>query len=69
MATQFVDIWINCPDRAVADRIASAAIEQRLAACANVLAPISSIYRWKGAVEQAEEVPLLRECRNVLHHD
>jgi uncharacterized protein involved in tolerance to divalent cations len=63
MATPFVDIWINCPDRAIADAIASAAVGQRLAACANVFAPVASLYQWKGSVEQAEEVPLLLKSR------
>ncbi len=35
------------------------AVERRLAACANVLAPCRSVYRWAGAVELAEEVPVL----------
>ena len=60
---QFVDIWINCPDRAIAERIAEAAVDDRLAACANVFPQISSIYRWKGAVEQADEIPLLLKAR------
>ncbi len=60
---RFVDIWINCPDRAVAEAIAQAAVEARLAACANILSPVSSLYRWKGAVERAEEVPLVLKTR------
>lgn len=63
-----IDIWINCPDRAVADRIAEAAIEARLAACANVLAQVSSLYRWQGALERAEEVPLILKTR-ARHFD
>jgi periplasmic divalent cation tolerance protein len=31
-------------------------VEQRLAACVNVLSPMTSIYRWRGEVERAEEV-------------
>lgn len=49
----------NCPDDAVADRIALALVEQGLAACVNRLAPVSSVYRWQGNVERATEVPLL----------
>lgn len=62
----FIDIWINCPDAAVAERIASAAVEGRLAACANILPPISSIYRWNGAIGRAEEVTLVLKSRRDL---
>jgi periplasmic divalent cation tolerance protein len=47
------------PDRAEAERVARAVVDERLAACVNILAPCRSIYRWGGAVEQAEEVPAL----------
>jgi len=53
----------NAPDRAVAQKIANALIEQQLAACVNVLAECASVYRWKGAVESAAEVPLLIKTR------
>lgn len=46
-------------DAAEAERIAAAVVEERLAACANILAPCRSIYRWQGKVERAEEVPAL----------
>lgn len=42
-----------------AERIGCAAVEQRLAACVNILAPCRSIYRWDGAIETAQEVPAL----------
>ena len=38
-----------------ARRIAQALVERRLAACVNVVGPIHSVYRWKGAVESASE--------------
>jgi periplasmic divalent cation tolerance protein len=49
----------NLPDRASADRLAQALVERRLAACVNILAPCRSVYRWQGALESAEEHPLL----------
>ncbi len=55
-------VFTNCPDEPTAQRIARALVEQRLAACVNQLAPVSSIYRWQGAVEQATEVPLMIKC-------
>ncbi len=62
----FVDVWVNCPNRETAERIAEACIDARLAACANIFAPIWSIYRWQGAVERAEEIPLLFKTRRNL---
>jgi len=63
MTLAFIDIWVNCPDRETAEKIADACIGAKLAACANIFAPIASRYRWKGAVEMTEEVPLLLKTR------
>src|SRR5690606_15852902 len=49
----------NLPDRPAAEAVATALVQRRAAACVNILAPCRSIYRWEGAVEQADEVPLL----------
>lgn len=49
----------NCPDHVVAEDIATVVVDGRLAACANILAPCRSVYRWQGKVETASEVPLL----------
>jgi len=42
-----------------AERIGRAVVEERLAACVNILAPCRSIYRWQGAIETADEVPAI----------
>ncbi len=49
-------IFCTCPDAAVAGRIAEALVEERLAACVNLLPGITSIYRWNGAVQRDPEV-------------
>jgi periplasmic divalent cation tolerance protein len=46
-----------------ARRIASALVERRLAACVNVMPRIQSTYRWKDAIERAEEWMLLVKTR------
>ncbi|HWQ03353.1 MAG TPA: divalent-cation tolerance protein CutA [Candidatus Nitrosotenuis sp.] len=56
----FVVVLVTCANLLEAQRIADAAVEQRLAACVNILtAPVRSTYRWKEKVEQATEVLLL----------
>jgi len=40
-----------------AERVGRTVIEERLAACVNILGPCRSIYRWNGTIETAEEVP------------
>ena len=49
----------NLPDAESARALATKLVEQRVAACVNILAPCLSIYRWEGKLEEAEEVPLL----------
>ncbi|MEM9054265.1 MAG: divalent-cation tolerance protein CutA [Pseudomonadota bacterium] len=51
-------IRITCPNQRVAGEIAEAAVEQRLAACANIEGPVTATYRWKGVIEQAFEYVL-----------
>ncbi|HXZ51808.1 MAG TPA: divalent-cation tolerance protein CutA [Burkholderiales bacterium] len=52
-------VLTNLPDRAAAERLAERLVAERVAACVNILAPCRSVYRWQGALERAEEHPLL----------
>lgn len=52
-------VLTNLPDAASARALAGHLVEARLAACANILAPCRSVYRWNGKIEDVEEVPLL----------
>ncbi len=52
-------VFTNLPDADSARALARRLVEDRLAACVNVLAPCRSIYRWKDALEEADEVPVL----------
>lgn len=52
-------VLTNLPDAACARALAGHLVEARLAACASILAPCRSVYRWNGKIEDAEEVPLL----------
>ena len=52
-------VLTNLPHREAADKLAGMIIEERVAACVNILGACTSVYRWDGAVEKAEEIPLL----------
>ena len=52
-------IITSLPDRTSAINLAHKLIEERLAACVNVLGECTSIYRWEGKSETASEVPVL----------
>ncbi len=56
---EFLLVYVTAPDAETAGRIARALVEERLAACANILNGMHSIYRWQGAVEEAHEVVCL----------
>ena len=60
---EIVIILTNLPDRASALKLAGELVEQRLAACVNVLAECSSVYRWEGRIKSATEVPVLIKTR------
>lgn len=52
-------VLTNLPDQAAAQAMATMLVENRLAACVNILQSCQSVYRWKGAIETATETPLL----------
>jgi len=55
--------FATAPDWDTAARIARALVEERLAACANVVPGVRSIYRWQGRVEDEAEVLLVLKTR------
>ena len=52
-------IYITCKDTSEARTIGKVLVENRLAACANILPGMSSIYSWKGEIVEDEEVVLI----------
>jgi periplasmic divalent cation tolerance protein len=54
-----IAVLTNLPDSESAFNLAREVVKLRLAACANVLSPATSFYRWEGREEQAAEYPVL----------
>jgi periplasmic divalent cation tolerance protein len=61
--SDIVSVYAVFADAAEAGRIARMAVEERLAACVNILGPCRSIYRWQGKIEQADEVAAIFKTR------
>lgn len=59
-------VLITVPDAKTAERISTALVERRLAACVNQLPGLKSRYWWEGKIETAEELLLLAKTRNSL---
>lgn len=64
--TEGIMVYMTAADRGEAMRIARGLVEARLAACVNVLGAATSVYRWQGAVEEAQEVVLVAKTRAAL---
>jgi periplasmic divalent cation tolerance protein len=57
--TESIVVLCTCASEDEAGRIAATLVQERLAACVNILPPIRSIYRWQGVIEDAREILLL----------
>ena len=67
--TDKVVVLTTCASLAEAEKIASALVEKRLAACVSLVPGIHSVYRWKGAIERSEEVLVLIKSSRELMRD
>lgn len=52
-------VLTTCPHRRAAQRLARALVEERLAACVNIMPVAQSVYRWRGRIESAPEFLLV----------
>jgi len=59
-------IYVTVPTEEAARMIARAVVEDRLAACANILPGMQSLYHWKGEVQEAREAVLIFKTRSSL---
>jgi len=66
MPDQFIVVLITAPSPEVGEQIAAALLEQKLAACVNILPAVQSIYTWQGTVQNDREVLLVVKSRAAL---
>ncbi|MBS3786059.1 MAG: divalent-cation tolerance protein CutA [Gammaproteobacteria bacterium] len=63
--TSVLVVLITCPDHASADRLAVELVEQRHAACVNLIPGLTSVYRWAGKIEKDHEVLLVAKTTDA----
>ena len=59
-------MYVTAADIEEAKEIARVVVEERLAACANLLGPMTSIYRWEGEMCEGEEIVLVLKTTETL---
>ena len=69
MASDALFVYVTAGDRDAALSIGRQVVEAGLAACANVIDGMESIYRWEGAIEHAKEAVLVLKTRAALLDD
>jgi periplasmic divalent cation tolerance protein len=58
--------YVTCSSRDEALAIARRLVEERLAACGNVISGMRSVYRWEGTIHEEGEVVLILKTRTTL---
>lgn len=69
LKSEIVALYVIFSDAAEAKRIGREMVGARLAACVNILGPCHSIYRWQGAVEEADEVAAIFKTGHARIND
>jgi periplasmic divalent cation tolerance protein len=66
MIMQFIVVYITAPNEEDAAKIAKIIVEEKLAACVNIVKGIRSIYSWQGNIEDDPEVLMIIKTRQEL---
>lgn len=69
MEDQPIVVLITAPTAQVGQEIAQALVEKKIAACANAIAPVNSVFHWQGRVSDEQEVLLVVKSRAALFHE
>ncbi|HBH87917.1 MAG TPA: cytochrome C biogenesis protein CcdA [Syntrophaceae bacterium] len=65
----YIQVTTTTDKREDAEKIAFALVEKKIAACTQIVGPITSIYRWKGNIETAEEWLCVIKSRKTLYEE
>lgn len=66
MNVEYIIVLITCPNKEVSEEVANALLDQKLAACVNMMTPVTSLYTWEGEINRDEEMLLIVKSRADL---
>ncbi len=67
MSAEHYLVLTTCPHETVAHELAEALLNERLAACINIIPGLRSVYRWKGELEEGTEVLLMIKAARAVY--
>lgn len=67
--TDMIYIFWTCAESQEAETVVKGLLEQKLIACASILPPVISLFRWQGNIEKAEESKVILKTRAELFND
>ncbi|MEM2915366.1 MAG: divalent-cation tolerance protein CutA [Candidatus Bathyarchaeia archaeon] len=66
---KFVQVLTTCETKDRAEKIAEALVNRKAAGCVQIIGPVTSIYRWKGQIEKAEEWLCIIKTKSELYDE
>jgi periplasmic divalent cation tolerance protein len=66
MKTNYIIIFVTTANKAEGEKIARLLLKEKLIACANIINPITSLFRWAGNIDKAEECLVVMKSRIEL---
>ena len=66
MNMEYIIVLITCPNEEVSQQVADTLLEGKLAACVNMMTPVTSLYTWEGEINRDQEMLLIVKSRAEL---
>ncbi len=66
MNCKYIIVLVTTANKAEAEKIAQTLLKEKLIACANIISPVTSFFRWKGTIDKAEECLVVMKSRMDL---
>lgn len=67
--SEYVFLYITTPNKEEAQYLGKSLVEQKFAACVNIIPGMESIYHWEGKIESSEEVVIIVKTTKALEQE